>query len=354
MTGPRRAARARRGGALLATALLLAGCAGDAPAPDRATGRAGSAPASSEDWIARTDDDALFTVDCPFSHRAPDDPIVHPGQPGASHSHEFFGSTATDASSTGATLRGTETTCEDGDDTAAYWVPTLSVDGVPVAPSFVRAYYRARPGADVRAVTSPPLGLAMIAGDPDAVPGDHDHDGREGGGGATATTAPVPHEHGDAGMEHEHGGASTTTSPSTTGPVGAAGDADPPVAGWGCGLRPRHLAEVPPDDCTDRSPLTLQLRFPDCWDGENLDSPDHRAHVARSVDGACPATHPVLMTELQLSISWPVTGAAATTATLASGSTAGAHGDFLNGWEPDALAGHVDLCIHAKANCTIG
>ena len=46
-----------------------------------------------------------FTTDCFPSHRAPDDPIVFPGQPGASHSHDFFGNTTTDASSTYASMR---------------------------------------------------------------------------------------------------------------------------------------------------------------------------------------------------------------------------------------------------------
>ncbi|HEX7130971.1 MAG TPA: DUF1996 domain-containing protein [Iamia sp.] len=290
-----------------ALALLLLGpaCSGDDPTP-----AAGDPTPTTEDWVAADDDDALFTVDCTFSHRASDDPIVHPGRPGVSDSHEFFGSAATDAASTGPSLRGTATTCEDTEDTAAYWVPTLSVDGVPVDPTFVRAYYRAAPGADVRHVRPPPLGLAMIAGDPEAGGEDHAHD---------------------------HGGGD---------PVGA--------AGWGCGLRPRHLHVEPPTDCTDPSPLTLRLRFPDCWDGERLDAEDHRAHVAPSVDGACPATHPVLMTQLQVSVVWPVTGADAGRVTLSSGAVAGAHGDFLNGWDPDALRGHVDLCIKAKANCTIG
>ena len=289
-----------RTGVVVATlaVVLLAGCAGDGrPASEARSARPEGAPLA-DDWIATDDDDALFTVDCPFSHRAADDPIVHPGRAGASHSHDFFGSEAVDASSTGTSLRGTATTCADAEDTASYWVPTLSVDGVPVEPTFLRAYYRAVPGSDVREVEAPPLGLAMIAGDP-----------------WTSATAP---------------------------------------AGWGCGLRPRRLRVEPPTDCTDASPLTLQLRFPDCWDGVRLDADDHRAHVAPSVDGSCPATHPVLMTQLQVSVEWPVTGAAAGRATLSSGPVAGAHGDVLNGWEPDALAGHVELCIRARVNCTIG
>lgn len=319
---------------VVAAALLLVGggCASSSPGGGSGRGAAGSAP-TTEDWIATDDDDALFTVDCTFSHRAPDDPIVHPGHPGASHSHEFFGSAATDATSTGPSLRGTATTCEDTEDTAAYWVPTLSVDGVAVDPTFVRAYYRAAPGADVREVVAPPLGLAMIAGDPDRTAVGDD---------GPATT----HDHGAMADEgHDHGGPAPTTVPGS----------DPTAAaGWGCGLRPRRLHVEPPTDCTDPSPLTLQLRFPDCWDGERLDAEDHRSHVAASVDGACPADHPVLMTQLQVSVQWPVTGAEAGRATLSSGAVAGAHGDFLNGWDPDALAAHVDLCIHAKANCTIG
>ena len=41
-----------------------------------------------------------FAVACPYSHSLMDDPIVYPGQPGASHMHDFFGNVATDAFST--------------------------------------------------------------------------------------------------------------------------------------------------------------------------------------------------------------------------------------------------------------
>lgn len=323
------------GGVVLA--LLLGACTTSSASPS-SPGESSSGSSVDPEWVAADDDDALFTVDCGFSHRASDDPIVHPGHPGASHSHEFFGSAATDAASTGASLQGTATTCEDTEDTAAYWVPTLSVDGVAVDPTMVRAYYRAAPGVDVREVTAPPVGLAMIAGDPSAgaapssssSSGDGDDgDGHDHGGG---------HDHGD-----DHGADGGDVAARSMG-----------TAGWGCGLRPRQLRAEPPTDCTDPSPLTLQLRFPDCWDGERLDAEDHRSHVAASVDGACPASHPVLMTELQVSVQWPVTGADAGRIALSSGPVAGAHGDFLNGWADGALEDHVDLCIRAKANCTIG
>lgn len=334
-----------RRGATLAIVLVVAvaGCAGERPSTSGSTGTEGTAHAhhTGEDatsWRAVDDHDALFTVDCDLSHRLRDDPIVLPGRPGSSHSHDFFGSTAADAHSTGAGLRGTATTCRDQRDTASYWVPTLMVDGAVVDPLVLRAYYRARPGVDVRMVAAPPLGLAMIAGDPARTVATEDATPPAP---TTGTTVPADDAH-----QHDHGPA----------PLPAGVDPDDPTAqaGWGCGLTPRTFAVLPPDTCTDPSPLTLRLRFPDCWDGENLDSPDHRSHVARSVDGRCPPTHPVLMAELQVSVQWPVTGAEGRRVTLASGSPAGAHGDFLNGWDPRALEDHVALCIHHRVNCTIG
>ena len=47
---------------------------------------------------------ARFVTRCTYSHTLSDDPIVHPNQPGASHSHDFFGNKTTDAFSTLASL----------------------------------------------------------------------------------------------------------------------------------------------------------------------------------------------------------------------------------------------------------
>src|SRR5262249_1068020 len=62
-------------------------------------------------WAFKQGDMPDFVVECPFSHRLADDPIVDPGQPGASHLHDFFGNIGVDASSTYASLRSTGTTC---------------------------------------------------------------------------------------------------------------------------------------------------------------------------------------------------------------------------------------------------
>ena len=49
--------------------------------------------------------------------------------PGKSHDHTFVGNTSTDASSTLASLQAAGTTCQRPSDKAAYWMPTLIVDG---------------------------------------------------------------------------------------------------------------------------------------------------------------------------------------------------------------------------------
>ena len=300
---------ARAAAALLALGLLasLAACGDGSPAngSDRASGgrRAGAT-------IARTVDSAVFTVDCDFSHRALDDPIVFPGRPGASHLHDFFGAVDVDAGSTAESLRDGDTTCEDREDTASYWAPALLHGDEPVDPIKLRAYYRAAPGADAAEVRSLPAGLEMIVGDMHTPEGEWP---------------------------------------------------DLAQVAWGCGLRPRQFHHMPPDDCTPRSPLTLRLVMPDCWDGKNLASPDHHAHLAASDDGRCPASHPVPILQVQLSYQYPVWAATPDAPsphvddlTLASGGWQTSHGDLLNAWDQERLDRHTALCVHAMANCTIG
>ena len=52
-----------------------------------------------------------FIENCRFSHQAPDDPIVFPGKPGASHQHTFVGNRTTSAFSSFGSLRSGSTTC---------------------------------------------------------------------------------------------------------------------------------------------------------------------------------------------------------------------------------------------------
>jgi len=55
------------------------------------------------------------------------------------------------------------------------------------------------------------------------------------------------------------------------------------------------------------------ITFPTCWDGVNLDSPDHQSHVAYA-DGAgetdvgptgtCPESHPVAIPQVMYEVMW--------------------------------------------------
>ena len=238
-----------------------------------------------------------FVVKCGFSHTAPNDPIVHPGMTGMSHSHDFFGNRGTDADSTAASLLVGATTCNKQADTAAYWAPTLFDHRQPVTPLGLVAYYRPAPGVDPTTLQPFPAGLMMIAGD------------------STATELqPVE------------------------------------VASWTCGSS-SDLQTAPPT-CPAEAPLRARLTFPDCWDGEHLDSPDHQAHVTFSHDGRCPDGYPVTMPQLTVTIRYPISGVGHDL-TLASGPTFTIHSDFLNAWDQPELTKFVDLCLHRSVVCNV-
>jgi hypothetical protein len=52
----------------------------------------------------------------------------------------------------------------------------------------------------------------------------------------------------------------------------------------------------------------MQVYFPSCWDGVNLDSSDHKSHVAypnQTYDnGPCPASHPVRLMSIFYEVTW--------------------------------------------------
>ena len=238
-----------------------------------------------------------FVVGCRYSHSASDDPIVHPGHPGRSHRHDFYGSTRTDASPAIDRLLDSETTCDKTVDTAAYWHPTLLDQGEVVVPRSIAAYYRAAPGIDPVSVQTMPTGLALIAGD---------------------QTASEPQ----------------------------AGDA----TGWTCGSN-TVLSDDPPG-CDVSAPLHLVVTFQDCWDGEHLDSEDHQSHVAYSSAGRCPVGYGVSIPQLTMAVAFPIFGPGHQLA-LASGSIYSAHGDFWNAWDPKGLQREVAACIRRGSVCDL-
>jgi len=277
----------RRAGILLALAALTAVAVTGAHALTSGP-KAAAVVAPSIDGFG----DVNFVSLCRFSHTAPDDPIVHFGQPGVSHDHTFFGNTTTDANSTTAGLVGKASTCDPTSDTAAYWAPTLEVNGVKTPAIDVAAYYRRNTYAPVKAF---PAGFMMV------------------------------------------GGNSTSFDPQSTS-----------VVFWGCGLDDSDASVTPPN-CGAKN-LRLHVIFPECWDGTRLDSPDHKSHMAYATNGVCPADHPVALPELVVIIRYPVTGSEGTI-TVASGTAYSGHADFMNAWNQDALQHLVDYCLNALRPC---
>jgi len=246
--------------------------------------------------------EAFFAVGCAFSHRAPDDPIVFPGRPGASHSHDFFGNRSTNARSSSGSLLRRGTTCRTPGDRAAYWVPSLMRAGRPLRPEHAQIYYRAA-GKDPRSVRAFPPGLRVVAGS------------------ARART-----------------------------PQGRR------VTVWHCGPDAQESvgAEVPA--CPNGRRLRLRVRFPDCWDGRNRDSADHARHMAYSTRGRCPATHPVAVPLIAMNVRYPTSGGPGLE--LASGGTFSGHADFMNAWRPGSLERMIRRCIHTpgmghRSPCTL-
>lgn len=224
-----------------------------------------------------------FSVLCRLSHVRQVDPIVNPGPSGtpSAHVHAFFGNRSTDADSTYGSMSSSGTTCETRRDRAAYWVPSLvSARGVVVLPERAFAYYRAIPATQDEVITAFPADFRSISD---------------------------THVYSCGSMRRE-----------SAGPVDCRGLHDGSV--------------------------TLSILFAPCWDGVQLDSPDHRSHLAWPQALACPSTHPVEVPMLGLHVRFPVRRITSAWS-LTSGPLDGAHGDFFNTWAQPALERLVTRCL---------
>ena len=96
----------------------------------------------------------------------------------------------------------------------------------------------------------------------------------------------------------------------------------------------------------------LLLGFPSCWDGKNLDSPNHMSHMSFKRSGqTCPASHPVEVPHLTEVFRYTVMGSWPMDYSLSSGSFASGHADFWNTWNQAALERLVSECLNASAQC---
>jgi hypothetical protein len=252
-----------------------------------------------------------FREPCGFSHMSFDDPIVFPGQPGLSHLHVFFGNTAAGASSTVDSIANSgDSTCYGGTlNRSSYWAPAVldARTNAPVRPRSILTYYKSGyRGVPASAIQPIPSGLRMIAGDP---------------GNATAAGAHAQYTCIAAD------GTSTPWSPS-----------------------------IP--NCPVGNEMFMSVEFPQCWDGVNLDSNDHRSHMAFASNG-CPADHPVAIPVISYNIHYPVKEANAPlhwrlSSDMYDPSLPGGysgHADYFFGWKPDVMNTFIADCIQNSSDC---
>jgi len=249
-----------------------------------------------------------FLFACKFDHRLQADPIVAPGQVSA-HMHDFFGNVSTTGDSTYASMTAAyPARCDLKDDTAGYWAPSLQrSDGTFVTPIRLTMYYRNRPYGYGSTTPFPP-DFRMIAGGS------------------------------NEGFAY-------------------------PVTWWNCqGESDESLATrrtfIP--NCGPTGQLEAHVYFPNCWDGEHTDSPDHRSHVAYAREpttgvitnlsntAICPAEYPVKLPQIDFRVLYPAGGSSDYTF---SDGTDLMHADFWNTWQQPALERVVSVCLQASRNC---
>jgi len=90
--------------------------------------------------------------------------------------------------------------------------------------------------------------------------------------------------------------------------------------------------------------LRSEVYFPSCWDGVNLDSPDHKSHVAYPAignynGGVCPESHPVALLSIFYEFFFDTSKYTDRRFAFANGDATGYgyHGDFIMGWTDRAL-----------------
>lgn len=266
------------------------------------------------------DGSAAFRVNCRFNRMDFVDPIVAPRRPRGSHLHIFFGNTSTGAWSTPESIRTTgASTCTGGTaNRSAYWAPAIidTSTGAPVMSStswvdqehFLQVYYKSGyEGVAPQTVQNFPVGLRMIAG-------------------SAMSTGPQPNG----------------------------------IVTYSCedGQRQIHGATSFPA-CQPGQLFVMSIKFPQCWDGRNLDSPDHKSHMAYGAgwpDKGCPASHPVPLPQITQNYRYRVPAGGMSSWRLSSDTYSGpagysGHADWMNGWDQAVFQRMLDNCYRGGFDC---
>jgi hypothetical protein len=255
-----------------------------------------------------------FRSVCEVTKYGWDDPIVYPNQPGVAHLHMFWGNAGVNAFSTPQSIKTTGNgTCRGGiANRSAYWIPAmLTSDGRVIHPVEVHSYYKREYWLSKSTpIVKVPTGLRMISGDMKATP-------------ATVQST--------ARYSYKCWNTYTGDFSTITGPKCSSGDF-----------------------------LSVNVFFPQCWDGKNLDSTDHKSHMTWPSGGKCPTTHPVALPGLSSHILYRASdiSAAGNNVHLSSDMYSvngnggfSLHADFMEGWDDDIATTFTQKCVNENKDC---
>lgn len=291
------------------------------------------------------DNVGAFRIVCNGDHLAYDDPLALPGQPGKSHLHQFWGNSGTNANSTYQSLRTSGgTSCGNSStpiNRTAYWMPAM-LDGAgnAVVPDLVHVYYKQYPASSAdcagaaTACIELPSGIRYIFG---------------------------------YNMSTKTGGPNDLSSPDQYAMYYQCwADSVGTLAVPG---RFQNIADVVKAGCPAGAKLIVAYFAPTCWDGQNLDTADHRSHMSNWMPGTakCPADHPYLIPSWQGRVQfttdanfvagkWHLSSddmlAQMTGQPVVPGSTL--HFDYWEAWSPTIKKTWQADCIDAHMSCAGG
>ncbi|MFC9131549.1 DUF1996 domain-containing protein, partial [Streptomyces sp. NPDC057099] len=259
-----------------------------------------------------------------------DNIIAAPGVTnGAHHFHDYVGNQANNAFAGDQDLANAETSCDDQGDKSSYYWPVLRVQN----------------GTQEQDANSPGGGI-------------------EGNAGAIVTPKQVTLDF--VGNPRDKVTAMPRLLRIITGDaksfVNGTANAN---ASWSCtGFEDRQLKDKYPL-CPKGSDVVRSFKFQSCWDGRNIDSANHRTHVAfADASGACPSGFraiPQLVQRIVYDVDAPsLKDGGRTTPLFAVDSfpeqlhkPVTDHGDFINVFDEDLMGEMVD-CINDGRKCGAG